>query len=261
MRTALLRSRIAPTPSGLLHLGNVANFLLTERLVTEAGGTLLLRIDDCDGTRARIGFVESIFSTLRWLGIEWQEGPRDAAEFTRSFSQNARKQAYFGRLGALGDLVYACACSRKEGGGGCAGDCRERREVFVPGRHALRLRFPDPDPAARFGDVVLWRKDDGPAYHWASVLDDLDARITLIVRGEDLREASELQRHLARLVEPGGLDGARFVHHPLLSGEDGRKLSKSQGASPVEELIRAGTPASELRARLAPVIGEWASRI
>jgi glutamyl/glutaminyl-tRNA synthetase len=251
------RSRIAPTPSGYLHLGNLANFVLIERLVLEGKGQLLLRIDDCDGTRTRPEFVEHIFETLHWLGLEWQEGPRDAEDFYRGFSQNTRKAHYFGKLKALEHLTYACACSRKEIQGVYAGTCRDKKIEFVPGETALRLRVDDPVLAKIFGDVVLWRKDDGPAYQWASVVDDLDSKANLIVRGEDLRSSSELQKHIASLMQPGGLDHVRFIHHPLLAGEDGKKLAKSQGAFSVVDLRRSGVTPAELRERIAGMIRAW----
>jgi glutamyl-tRNA synthetase len=249
-------SRLAPTPSGYLHLGNLANFLRIEKFVKESGGSLLLRIDDCDGTRARREFVEHIFETLEWLGIEWQQGPRSTEDFYRSFSQVSRKQYYFGKLKALSSQIYACACSRKQlEGEGCR--CQEKKLSFEPGKTALRLRFEDPALQSRFGDVVLWRKDDGPAYHWASVVDDLEWGVNLIVRGEDLRESSALQQEIAALLKLGGFAGVRFVHHPLLTGEGGAKLSKSQGALSVVELRKAGMSAEAVRERAREKMRDW----
>lgn len=253
-----VHTRIAPTPSGYLHLGNLANFLLIEKLAQGEGGTIALRIDDCDGTRARPEFVQHIFETLDWLELAWQEGPRSAADFYAQFSQTTRKAYYFQKLDALAPYLYACTCSRRDIEGVYAGTCREKNLPFVPGQTALRLHVNNPELAALFGDVVLWRKDDGPAYQWASVVDDLEAGVNLIVRGEDLRSSTELQRYIAGILRPGGFDGIRFVHHPLLSGEDGKKLSKSQGASSVVELRAAGVGAGELRARLAPHVEKWA---
>lgn len=250
-----IRTRIAPTPSGYLHIGNLANFLLIEQLAK--GGTLILRIDDCDGTRTRPEFVEDIFVTLHWLGIRWQEGPRDAADFSQNFSQTARKDHYFKKLDALKGKIYACACSRKEVDGVYQGTCREKGIEFEAGKHALRLRVEDPSLAKKFGDVVLWRKDGGPAYQWVSVIDDLEMKVNLIVRGEDLHDSSELQKYIARFVSPDGFDQVRFIHHPLLTAEDGKKLSKSQQAESVQDLIKQGVSPAGLRKRLLAVIQGW----
>ena len=260
MSTAIstpVRTRIAPTPSGYLHLGNLANFLLVEKLARTSAGTVILRIDDCDSTRARPEFVRDIFATLGWLGIEWREGPRDEQDFARSFSQAARKEYYFDRLRALAPHTYACACSRKEAGAVYGGHCRDKGIQFRPGEHALRLRIDDPALATRFGDVVLWRKDGGPAYQWVSVIDDLDQRVNLIVRGQDLADSSDLQKHIAALVVPGGFAGVRFVHHPLLKDPNGEKLAKSQRAPALKDFRDTGISAAELRARVDALIRDW----
>ena len=252
-----LLTRIAPTPSGYLHLGNLANFLLVEKLARERGATILLRIDDCDGTRARREYVEHVFDTLWWLGIEWQEGPRDANDFYARFSQVVRKAFYFEKLAALSALTYACTCSRKEAPGIYTGACREKKLPFVPGKTALRLRVEDPALAKEFGDVVLWRKDDGPAYQWVSVVDDLEWGVGLIVRGEDLRPSSELQKYIAGLAKPGGFAGVEFVHHPLLTDEAGQKLAKSAGSFSVKEMREACIAAEALRARIEGELRSW----
>jgi glutamyl-tRNA synthetase len=256
MKTAHLISRIAPTPSGYLHLGNIANFLLIEKLVGGAKGELILRIDDCDGTRARREFVEHIFATLKWLGIQWQRGPRDTEDFYANFSQVTRKEYYFGKLKALAGQTYACACSRKElEEGECS--CLAKKLPFEPGKHALRLPLGDPTLRKEFGDVVLWRKDGGPAYHWVSVIDDLDLGVNLIVRGEDLKSSSELQKYIAGLVQPEGFNHVEFLHHPLLTDEAGGKLSKSQGALSVVELKEQGATAETIRARVDSILKSW----
>lgn len=250
-------SRLAPTPSGYLHLGNLASFALTERLVAKSAGALLLRIDDCDGTRARREFVDHIFETLDWLGFAWQKGPKNPEDFYQSFSQTKRSSFYFGALKVLEGRTYACDCSRKSIQGVYPGTCRERGLAFVPGVTALRLRVEDPALAVSFGDVVLWRKDNGPAYHWASVVDDLHWGVDLVVRGEDLQASSQLQKHIAALVKPGGFRQVQFVHHPLLAGEDGQKLAKSRGSHSVLDLRQAGATPAEVRARMDEIIHAW----
>lgn len=256
MTPSTLISRLAPTPSGYLHLGNIANFLLIEKLVTEANGELILRIDDCDGTRARREFVEHIFDTLNWLGIRWQKGPKGTEDFYANFSQATRKEYYFGRLKVLAAHTYPCACSRKElEEGECS--CREKQLTFEPGKHALRLSVEDPALKKEFGDVVLWRKDGGPAYHWVSVIDDLDMGVNLIVRGEDLRRSSELQKYIAGLVEPEGFQYVNFIHHPLLTDEAGGKLSKSLGSLSLVDLRAKGTTPKEVRERTHALWKKW----
>lgn len=252
-----LRSRLAPTPSGYLHLGNLANFFLIEKLTREQNGKLLLRIDDCDGTRARPEFVEHIFSTLQWLGLSYDEGPRDPADFYQNFSQTKRKAHYFARLTPLRNKTYACECSRKEVGGVYPGTCREKKISFTPGKHALRLCVDDPLLAEKFGDVILWRKDDGPAYQWVSVIDDLERNVNLIVRGEDLRDSSDLQKYIASLVAPEGFARVRFIHHPLLRDEQGQKLSKTEKSQSVVDLMEQGISSKEVLATLAKMIEGW----
>lgn len=259
----MIRTRFAPTPSGQLHLGNIANFLLVEKLAREGKGSIRLRIDDCDGTRTRPEFIRQIFETLHWLGVEWQEGPRSPAEFPEH-SQIQNKEKYWQRLQVIrqgGENIYACACSRKEiGDGPYPGSCRGKKLAFTPGTHALRLRIDEPGLAREFGDPVLWRKDGGPAYHLASVTDDLDHKINLIVRGEDLKSTTELQKHIAKIFTGQGFGHVTFVHHPLLTGPDGEKLSKSKDSLSIAALRREGATPESIRAQLEPRISEWRAR-
>jgi glutamyl/glutaminyl-tRNA synthetase len=256
MKSTTLTSRLAPTPSGYLHLGNLANFLLIEKLVGEARGELILRIDDCDGTRSRREFVEHIFETLDWLRIGWHKGPKDTDDFYANYSQVTRKDYYFEKLKALEGKTYPCACSRKDlGGEGC--DCQQKNLPFELGKHALRLRVENLALKTEFGDVVLWRKDGGPAYHWVSVIDDLDRGVNLVVRGNDLKSSSELQKYIASLVTPAGFQGVKFIHHPLLADEAGGKLSKSQGALSVVDLRKNGATQEEIRSRVEALLTVW----
>jgi glutamyl-tRNA synthetase len=110
-----LRTRIAPTPSGFLHAGNAVNFLITHELARAARGTLLLRIDDLDAERARPEYLDDIFRSLEWLGIDWDEGPTGPEDFLRNWSQRSRIERYSELLLGLrkGGHLYACECSRK----------------------------------------------------------------------------------------------------------------------------------------------------
>lgn len=242
----MIRSRIAPTPSGLLHLGNAVNFVLTWLMVRKAGGTLRLRIDDADCLRAKPEYLEDIFLQLDWLGITWDEGPTDPDDFRRRFSQQLKRERYRAFMDALARLghLYPCGCSRSEirnlaPDGVYPGFCRERAAPPLPGQ-AIRVRVPEGSVfrvegqevalCKAMGDFVLWRKEDLPAYQLVSLVDDLDDRITLIVRGQDLLASTAAQLFLAGLHGDNLFAETTFVHHPLVQGEDGRKLSKSDGA-------------------------------
>jgi glutamyl/glutaminyl-tRNA synthetase len=257
-RTSSIRGRIAPTPSGYLHLGNGVNFLLTWLMVRREGGTLKLRIDDADRTRMRPEFVEDIFRQLDWLGLDWDEGPAGPDDFSRHHSQLLRVPRYRQALTELAGHLFACTCSRTAilttaAGGLYPGTCRGRRQPPA-GAHALRIQVPAGKVVSVaeekvaldrcLGDFVLWRRDGLPAYQLASLMDDLDDRTNLIVRGRDLLESSAAQLFLADLLGGTSFLQARFHHHPLLTCGTGRKLSKSHrslslaamrenGASPV----------------------------
>ena len=251
-----IRSRIAPTPSGYLHVGNAVNFLLTSWLVRERGGRLALRIDDIDQARCRPEYVEDIFRSLDWLGIDCDEGPDGPDSFYRDFTMADRGGHYrvgLDRLAAGGIELYGCACSRKSravaaasaGSGapgtvaasGCPGGCRELRLPMVTGQTAVRMHVPTGSRVAvgdrivdlntSIGDPILWRRDGVAAYQLASVIEDRDMAVTAIVRGEDLLASSALQVMVAPQLGARLFAAADFRHHGLVTGRDGVKLSKS----------------------------------
>lgn len=250
-----LRTRLAPTPSGYLHTGNALSFLLTAELAQRAGGRLRLRIDDLDGARVRPQYLENIFQTLHWLGIDWQDGPRDPTDFQQHFSQHlparlARYEALLQALTAVPGAVYACTCSRAElavttPDGRYAGTCRARAlPLNTPGA-AWRLRVPveaqvawsdgrlGPQAVAvaeAVGDFVVRKKDGLPAYQVASVADDVADGTTLIVRGADLLPSTAAQLWLAQVAGAAyaAFGQTNFLHHPLVLDDTGRKMSKSQ---------------------------------
>lgn len=260
-----IRSRLAPTPSGYLHLGNGVNFLHTWLLVRKAGGVLKLRIDDLDGERCRPEYIEDIFRQLDWLGLDWDEGASGPDDFSRCHSQRLRMERYREVLEGLRQRVrlFACTCSRKEvqrrsPGGLYPGTCRHlTHRSGAP--HALRILL-EPEAVLavagqtlnlnrELGDFVVWRRDDRPAYQLASLVDDLDYRINLIVRGEDLRVSSGAQLYLAAKLGRDEFARVHFIHHPLLFGPDGRKLSKSDDALSLAALRDRGeTPLPIYRA-------------
>lgn len=251
----MFRTRIAPTPSGFLHVGNGINFSAVWQLAKANNGTVLLRIDDLDAERVRPEYVDDIFSTLEWLGIAWQEGPAGAEDFQRHWSQHQRMAQYEALLNDLRtrDLLYACDCSRAQvaeasADGSYPGTCRDRHKPLDDPRMAWRLKL-HPDPVATFhelgkgtvhhgisgGDPVVRSRASGaaqarPAYHIASLADDLHFGINTVVRGEDLLPSTALQVHLAEVTGNAVFAQAHFLHHPLSTDAHGHKLSKSAGA-------------------------------
>ena len=257
-------TRFAPTPSGYLHRGNAANALLASWLAGQAGGRLALRVDDADAQRLRPEYVDDIFATLAWLGIAWQVGPRDPADLDATWSQSLRLDRYreaLDRARDRGAPLYVCTCSRRMLDGpatdGCPAGCRGAGHEYRAGEAVIRLHVPrgtviavdgrSVDVAETVGDVVVWRREDVPAYHLTSVVDDDDLGITDILRGIDLRESTAVQCILAEALGLDSVRRARVLHHGLLTGPDGAKLSKSQlGAT--TGLVRDDATLAEIRA-------------
>lgn len=247
-------SRIAPTPSGFLHLGNAASFLLTAAMVKAQAGQLLLRIDDIDSQRLRPDYVENILATLDYLGIQPDLGPRSLTDLQRVWSQHHRLPLYQAALSQLKKtgLVYACDCSRKRlkslPSAAYDGYCQHRKLSLSQAGLAWRIRLPAEadmrlpeyfmpsaaavDLQAEMGDFVIRKKDGLPAYQLSSVVDDLHFGVTHIVRGADLLHSSVAQCYLLQLLGASP-DSWRFYHHPLLLDTSGEKLSKSAGAQAI----------------------------
>jgi len=266
-------TRIAPTPSGYLHLGNVFSFALTAGIARRAGASILLRIDDLDRERVQRGYLEDIFETLRFLEIPWDIGARDTEEFFASFSQVHRLSLYseaLARLRAAG-AVFGCSCSRAEvlrlsAEGVYPGTCRERGLSLDAGEVAWRLRteddavlrvnsFPAGEIEARLPaemrDFVVRKKDGFPAYQLSSVVDDLHYGVDLIVRGQDLWASTLAQLYLSYPLDAAVFRDIRFYHHPLLTSPLGEKLSKSAGATSIQYLRKRGLKAADVYAMIA----------
>ena len=278
-------SRIAPTPSGFLHAGNAFSFVLTWLLVRKAGGKLWLRIDDIDAARKKPEYVEDIFRTLEWLGIDFDSGPQGPDDFEQNFSQRHRQDLYssvLAELEQLPGLLYACDCSRKviqlnSPNGIYPGTCRHRTENIHAGKCAVRVRLREDTEVswteyldgeekvfpvgAKMGDFVIRRKDGIPAYQLVSLADDMDYGVNLLVRGSDLLESSAAQLYLAACLDhsPEGLFSRQaknfrnsfFLHHPLILNSSGEKLSKSAGASSIAEMRKAGQGPEGIFAQVA----------
>lgn len=232
------RFRLAPTPSGFLHVGNAVNFTLNwlaARL--HPGARVLLRIDDLDAERKRPEYVQDIFDTLNWLGLDWDEGPRDPDDFEKNWSQHLRLPRYFKALEELraGGHLFACAKSRRE--------LEPFQGKYPPEFRDQGLSLDDPDVAWRIRtpegfplpDFIVRRRDGIPAYQLASVSDDLYFGITHVVRGADLQDSTMAQLFLAECLNRPDFARVQFLHHPLLTDEAGEKLSKSAGASALRQ--------------------------
>jgi len=234
-------TRYAPTPSGFLHAGNIANLERTAEVARAVSATIALRIDDADASRYRRVYVDDIFRVLGELGLTWDLGPRDTDEFEARYSQRAKTEYYRGELHAATLLTYACRCSRTvQRGiptGGCSGGCRTAQHPWTPGDTSLRVVVPEATTIdvsgtpvrldVELGDFVVWRRDDLPAYQWVSVVEDRDLGTTHIVRGADLLPSTAAQIFLARGLGALNVIEAEYFHHELVCDDQGRKLSKS----------------------------------
>jgi glutamyl/glutaminyl-tRNA synthetase len=269
---ARYRGRIAPSPTGLLHLGHAATFLCASRRCVSEGGVLVYREEDLDGPRCRAEYSTAAREDLRWLGIRWQEGP-DVGGDAGPYVQSERLAIYRERLRNLIDagLAYPCACTRgdiaRALGAPHEGEeepvyprtCRSRRGERFEGdlifRQNWRFRVPDgrtvsfedgfcgPKEALAgrdFGDFLIWRKDGFPAYQLAVVTDDALMRITEVVRGEDLVTSTFRQ---ILLYEVFGEDAPAFAHAPLVRDEQGKRLAKRDDARSIRALREAGMSA------------------
>ena len=232
-------SRIAPTPSGYLHSGNAYNFILTYLLTRSLGGVLHLRIDDYDLGRYRREFVQNIFDVLEFLGLDYDKGAKSVSDFEQNFSFKTRAKRYENALEKL-DEIYICECTRatKDAyeNGIYTKICKDKKLKFIKDKTAIRLSVDENDElgrqvAAQMGDFVIYKKDFTPAYNFASVIDDEDMGVNLVVRGEDLLPCTLAQKYLAKRLNFSFLN-AKFIHHKLLL-DGAKKLSKSSKSPPI----------------------------
>ncbi len=235
-------TRFAPTPSGFLHMGNVWNLLIAEQLARGEDGALWLRIDDLDRARYRRAYAEDIFRVAEWLGVTFDGGPRSVRDFETNWSQARRMDRYREALRTLATSghLFACTCSRRDIAtqsvdGDYPGTCRDAGIPLDAPRAAWRFRL-DAGPhalhPAAHADPVVRRRDGSPAYHVATIVDDVDMGMTHIVRGRDLEASTHVQRVLASAMGDAFSRFCQitFLHHDLLLAPGGEKLSKSAGA-------------------------------
>ncbi|MBS1500427.1 MAG: tRNA glutamyl-Q synthetase [Bacteroidetes bacterium] len=269
------KTRIAPTPSGYLHLGNVLSFALTAALARKTGAKILLRIDDMDRERVNQQYVQDIFDTLNFLEIPWDEGPRNYDEFEKEWSQRHRLDLYQKALQKLRENgeVFACLCSRAQvrsanSDDAYPGTCRNKDISLDMRGSAWRLKT-DAQQELQVNtltkglikthlpidmtDFVVRKKDGYPAYQLTSLIDDLHFGVDLIVRGQDLWHSTLAQLYLSQKLK---IDFARttFCHHPLIE-ISGKKLSKSAGDTSIKHLRESGKKPVDIYTEIAAMFG------
>lgn len=279
----LYRGRVAPTPTGLLHLGHAATFWRAWRRSRDAGGILIFRLEDLDPVRCKAEFAQAAIGDLRWLGLDWQEGPDTGGPYA-PYAQHNRRSFFLQAWRQLRDegWIYPCERSRREVATAPFAP-HEQEPIFppfwrVPPEEGLkwdhpaginwRFRVPDGETITfrdgrcglvsrragfDFGDFLIWNRDDVPAYELAVVVDDIAMGITEVVRGEDLLTSTARQLLLYRALYA---TPPAFFHGPLLLDENGQRLAKRSaslsllalrdaGVSPAECLRRAGVSLAE----------------
>ena len=272
------RGRLAPSPTGLLHLGHAATFWTAYQRALGANGTLVLRNEDLDPQRSKPQYVEAFIEDLHWLGITWQEGPDLGGPFA-PYSQSERHKFYLDAWRRLRDSghVYPCTCSRKDLAESASaphdsddepiysGRCRHRvsdaQQYETPAGVNWRFNVPDGDQIAftdlhlgdqsftagrDFGDFLVWRRDDVPAYQLAVVVDDATMQITEVVRGADLLRSTARQILLQRAL---GYKSPAWYHCDLLRDQHGQRLAKRADSLSLQHLREMGLTPNEVRGR------------
>jgi len=266
------RGRLAPSPTGLLHLGHARTFWTAQQRAVAAGGSLVLRNEDLDRGRVRPEFVTAMIEDLRWFGFQWQEGP-DCGGPWAPYSQSERGELYRRAFEQLRDagLVYPCSCSRQDVLRALQAPHASDDEPIYPGTCRppatappgklinWRLRAPDHEAiefedgyfgqqrfvaGKDFGDFVVWRHDGVPSYHLAVVADDNAMQMTEVVRGADLLVSTARQLLLYRALS---LAPPAFYHCPLVTNEAGERLAKRHDAASLRRLREQGRTPEEIR--------------
>jgi len=268
-------TRLAPSPTGALHLGNARTFLANYLLARQAGWKIILRIEDLDGPRIKPGADRQAMNDLKWLGISWDEGP---------IYQQPLIAKYQSVTNALleRNLAYPCLCTRREvesaasaphaedGANIYPGSCRDRFTSVGQARHfagrepAIRFRVPDEiitfhdqfagerrfSAARDLGDFVIQKSDGTPAYQLAVVVDDLAQGVTEVIRGDDLIDSVPRQMLIYRaLASQDRLPS--YTHFPLVVGTDGRRLAKRHGDTRLSHYRAMGVEPSRILSLLA----------
>ncbi len=277
----LYRGRLAPTPTGHLHLGHARTFWLAHTRARAAGSEakLILRMEDLDAARCRPEFAAAAIEDLKWLGLRWDEGP-DVAGPHAPYGQSRRREVYLDVWRRLrdGGFIYPCARSRADVQRAAQAPHAEEeaaepiypvewrpelgvgRDAAAPGSVAANWRFrvqdgevvefrdalqgPQSFVAGKdFGDFLVWRRDDVPAYELAVVADDHAMEITEVVRGADLLRSTARQILIYRAL---GWVAPAWCHAPLMLDENGKRLAKRSEAMSLAALREKGTDPENL---------------
>jgi len=272
-------TRLAPSPTGALHLGNARTFLINWLLARQKGWRILLRVEDLDSPRVKAGADRMLMDDLAYLRLDWDEGP---------IYQSKRQDEYAAAVRKLleRNLAYPCICTRKEvdlaasaphaedGASVYPGTCRGRfasvEEAAAYAGKPPAIRFAAADKTIEFedgflgrrtfnvarelGDFVIAKSDGTAAYHLAVVVDDLAAGVDQIVRGDDLLESTPRQILLYQALEPSTAI-PRYTHLPLVVGSDGRRLAKRHGDTRLQTYRQMGVKPGRLLALLAKWCG------
>jgi glutamyl-tRNA synthetase len=270
-------TRLAPSPTGALHLGNARTFFVNWLLARQNGWKILLRIEDLDGPRIKRGAANQLLDDLRWLGLDYDQGPIYQSDRTGEYANAIEKLLSDG-------LAYPCICTRKEvetaasaphaedGSTLYPGTCRGRFSTvaeagaFSGRASAIRFRVPEQiikwndlfageqsyDVASQLGDFVIAKADGTAAYQLAVVVDDAASEITHIVRGDDLLDSTPRQMLLYQAL---GMQEQipKYYHLPLVVGPDGRRLAKRHGDTRLATYRENGVPAS----RILGLLAQW----
>ncbi len=275
------RGRLAPSPTGLLHVGHACTFWTAYERARQRQGTLILRNEDLDPQRSRREFALAMIEDLRWLGIRWSEGPDVGGPYA-PYAQSERRAFYLEAWRQMrdGGFLYPCTCSRRDLAqaaiapqetadeplypGRCRGRVHEAARHDHPRGVNWRFRVPQGEAIAfvdlrlgpqrfvagrDFGDFVVWRRDDVPAYQLAVVADDAAMQITEVVRGADLLKSTARQILLLRALK---LPVPAYYHCELVRDLQGQRLAKRHDALSLRHLRACGTTPEEILARCVP---------
>lgn len=269
------RGRLAPSPTGLLHVGHACTFWTAHQRALAHHGTLVFRNEDLDPQRSKAEFAQTMIEDLKWLGVCWQEGPDIGGPFA-PYEQSARRELYLESWRRLrdGGFIFPCTCSRKDLATAAAAPNEGDDEPLYPGRcrekigeakryalpQGVNWRFLVPDGEAiafddlrqgpqqfvagqDFGDFVVWRRDDVPAYQLAVVADDAAMQISEVVRGADLLKSTARQLLLIRAL---GLAIPAYYHCDLIRDKAGTRLAKRHDALSLRALREQGQPPQQV---------------